>query len=265
MTKPTRVRLLVLGACVAAPTVVVGVVLVTSSSPAQPTKQCRQLPRPLIVANAPSPHADLVRQAFRSSPTAAAITLDEVSADVSADPMFQFNYGIALFCAGYIQDAAQAWQTTKTAGRNTFYRMRADELLHPQYFQPADGLYPVFQPVGNNPLLARGTRLQREGREVSAEKLFSRAARAHPSDPETLVAVAIGRFDEANLTASLMPLFRLAKRFPKSQSVRFHLGLILAWIGQRTPAKAEFQAALAIDPKTSMGNQAALFLRGLTK
>jgi hypothetical protein len=53
------------------------------------------------------------------------------------------------------------------------------------------------------------------------------------------------------------------KRFPKSQSVRFHLGLLLAWTGQRAQAATEFRAARALGPKTSLGKQADAFLKGL--
>ena len=46
-----------------------------------------------------------------------------------------------------------------------------------------------------------------------------------------------------DLSASFSRLGPLVKRFPKSQTVRFHLGLLLAWTGQGTLAVKEFKAA----------------------
>ena len=106
--------------------------------------------------------------------------------------------------------------------------MRADEILHPQYFQPEDGLYPIFQPQHPDPLLIQGVLMQRRGKEHSAEKLYARAARLQPENDEAQVAAAVGRFNEDDLSASFSRLGPLVKRFPHSQSVRYHLGLLLA-------------------------------------
>jgi hypothetical protein len=53
------------------------------------------------------------------------------------------------------------------------------------------------------------------------------------------------------------------KRFPHSQSVRFHLGLLLAWTGQRTQAVQEFRLARSLGPATALGKQAGTFLSRL--
>ena len=177
----------------------------------------------------------------------------------------QFNYGIALFCAGYLNEAGQAFRAAKTTGRNTLYEMRADEILHPQYFTPQDGLYPLFQPSRSDPLLLRGVLQQRQGHQHSAERLYEQAARQRPNDDEAQVAAAVGRFDEDNLSASFSRLGPLVKRFPKSQSVRYHLGLLLAWTGQRDQAITEFRRARSLGAGTSLGKQANVFLRGLVR
>jgi tetratricopeptide (TPR) repeat protein len=141
--------------------------------------------------------------------------------------------------------------------------MRADEILHPQFFQPADGLYPIFQPQHRDALLIQGVLLQRRGKQHSAEQLYARAARLQPSNDEAQVAAAFGRFDEDNLSASFSRLGPLVKRFPHSQSVRFHLGLLLAWTGQRAQALKEFRLARDLDSRSTLGAQSATFLRGL--
>jgi hypothetical protein len=141
--------------------------------------------------------------------------------------------------------------------------MRADEILHPQFFAPQDGLYPLFEPTGTDPLLLRGVVLQRAGHQHSAERLYARAARLHRASDEAQVAAAVGRFDEDDLSAAFSRLGPLVRRFPRSQSVRYHLGLLLAWTGQREQATAEFRLARSQGPKTRLGREADTFLRGL--
>ena len=77
------------------------------------------------------------------------------------------------------------------------------------------------------------------------------------------VAAAVGRFDKANLSASFSRLGPLVKRFPRSQSVRFNLGLLLAWIGQGQAALAEFRKAQALGPTTLLGRDARRFVTAL--
>jgi hypothetical protein len=88
-------------------------------------------------------------------------------------------------------------------------------------------------------------------------------ARLHPSDADAQVAAAVGRFDMDDLSASFSRLGPLVKRFPRSQTVRFHLGLLLAWTGQRDLAVKEFRATRALGAKTALGKEADAFLRGL--
>jgi hypothetical protein len=53
------------------------------------------------------------------------------------------------------------------------------------------------------------------------------------------------------------------KRFPKSQSVRFHLGLLLAWTGQGDQALKEFRLARDLGPATKLGKASSDFVRRL--
>jgi tetratricopeptide (TPR) repeat protein len=175
----------------------------------------------------------------------------------------QFNYGLVLLCSGYLGDAAQALRAAKSSGRDTFYEMRADEILHPQFFQPPDGYYPLFVPQGHDPLLERGALLQREGHQHSAERVFARAARLHPDDAQAQVAAAVARFDEDDLAAAFSRLGPLTARFPRSQSVHFHLGLLLAWIRARDKALEQFRLARADGPHTELGREANAFVTRL--
>ncbi len=263
MSAAKRVRLIVAVSAVAAAATVAGVVYATRQDPPKLAAQCKARPQALIVPGVASQNVAAVRAAFAHPPGTAARELEAVAQAAPNDPVVQFNYGTALFCAGYVTDAEQAWRAAKRSGRDTYYEMKSDLILHPQFFTPADGLYPVFEPQHDDPLLLQGVTLQRQGHQHSAERVYARAARLHPQDAEAQVAAAVGRFDEDNLSASFSHLGPLVQRFPHSQSVRFHLGLLLAWTGQRTQAEKEFRLARAFGPRTSLGREANAFLAGL--
>jgi predicted Zn-dependent protease len=260
MSPANRVRLIVGLLAVAAAGIVAGVVYATRQSPAQPTAQCQQKPAPFIVPGTPTANVPAVRAALARRPADAARSLELLAQQAPNDPVVQFNYATALFCAGYLADADQAFRAAKRAGRDTFYEIQSDVILHPQFFNKG---YPPFQSASTDPLLVRGEIFQRGGHQHSAERVFARAARLHPGSDEAQVAAAVGLFDMDNLSASFSKLGPLTRRFPRSQSVRYHLGLLLAWTGQRDQAVKEFRLAAALGPKTRLGSEAATFLGSL--
>src|ERR1041385_346821 len=260
MSPVVRTRLVVgLVALIAAGTVA-GVVYATRQTPEQPKAQCKHSPKPFLVPGVPSSHVEAVRLALAQPPKAAAHALEPIALRDPNDPVVQFNFGSALYCAGYLADAAQAYRAAKKAGYDTYYEIQADATLPPQFSQQGP---PIFEPQGNDPLLLQGVVLQRQGRQHSAERLYERAAKLHPDQAEGQVAAAVGRFDEDNLSASFSRLGPLTKRFPRSQTVRFHLGLLLAWTGQRNLAVREFRLARSLGPATRLGKESDVFLRGL--
>jgi predicted Zn-dependent protease len=91
------------------------------------------------------------------------------------------------------------------------------------------------------------------------------AARAAPNDPEAQTAAAVGLFSKAKPEVSFSRLGPLAPRFPRSQSVRFHLGELLLWIGQLDKARQELRLALNQEPSTPLGKTAAEFLAKLPR
>jgi len=247
---------------VAAAAVVVGVVEATGQDPAQPTvRSCGTARQPYFVAGVPTKHAAAIRHAFTLPPRRAAFAMEAVEQGAPGDPAVQFNYGLALYCAGYLNDASQAFASAKKSGADTFYEIRADSILHPQFFSQG---YPVFEPEGAvDPLLRKGVAAQLAGHQHTAERLYARAARLHPDDDQAQVAAAVGRFDESDLSASFSRLGPLVKRFPNSVSVRYHLGLLLAWTGQRAQAVVEFREAKRLGPQTKLGGEANAFLKRL--
>jgi hypothetical protein len=257
MSPTLRTRLLVLATAVVAAGTVVGVVLATGSNPPQPRTQCKTAPSPLVVPGVPSTQVAAVRGAFRAWPGKTVPALEQLARDNPKDAVVSFNYGIALLCRGYLADASTQLERAKSTGRNTYYEMRADELLHPSFFQPADGLYPLFQPQGKDPLLIRGALAQRQGHQHTAEALYARAARLHPDEVEAKVAAAVGLFDEDHLNRSFSRLGPLTAKYPDSQSAHFHLGLLAVWTGQAKSAEKQFAAAAKLGPTTSLGRQAS--------
>jgi predicted Zn-dependent protease len=201
-----------------------------------------------------------VRDALKKGPKKAARALEALAAEQPNDPVVQFNYGTALYCAGFGEDAAAAFQKAKKAGRDTRYRIVADNLLHPQYFK---GGYPLFQYSGRDPLLIQGQIAQRNYHQETAERLWAKAAKLHPNDADAQVAAAVGRFDMDDLNASFSRLGPLVRRFPRSQTVRFHLGLLLAWTGQGALAVKEFKSARSLGASTTLGKEANAFLTRL--
>ena len=111
--------------------------------------------------------------------------------------------------------------------------------------------------------LLYGVALQRLGRQLSAQREFEAAARLAPGDPEPQVAVAVGRFDKADPSRTFSRLGPLAKRYPRSQSVRFHLGLSLLWLGSVKKAKEELRLARDAGSTTPLGTEARRFLERL--
>jgi tetratricopeptide (TPR) repeat protein len=256
----TRIRLLVGAAAVVAAGVVAGVVYATRQDPPQPKALCGRQPAAQIVPGVATAFAGEVRAAMKEPPRAAARILEPIAQEHPKDAVVQYNDGLALYCAGYLAEASQAFRQAKTAGRDTYYEVVSDNLLHPQLFHPDGGGYPPFQYSGRDRLLIEGQIAQRQFHQRTAERLWERAARAHPDDPEAQVAAAVGRFDEDDLAASFSRLGPLVQRFPKSQSVRFHLGLLSAWTGQRDTALREFRLARDLGPRTKLGRAASEFV-----
>ena len=166
--------------------------------------------------------------------------------------LVQLHLGLALFWAG--DGAAEdAWQEAQDVEPDSPYAVVAEDLLHPQLapgvplFVPSVPLPPqvVGKPAAEQLRLLRegaergpawrlyyGVALQRAGRRSSARKAFDAAVHAAPGSPEPLVAAAVSRFDKDRPEDAFSRLGPLSRRFPRSASVRFHLGLLLLWTGR---------------------------------
>jgi tetratricopeptide (TPR) repeat protein len=201
----------------------------------------------------------------------------------SRSSLVQLAYGLALYWRGDQAGAEEAWRTARNAQPDTSYALRAEDLLHPNFPRGLPNFVPSFLPP---PALGRlsppkqlaylrahatdvrgkllyGVALQRLGRQLSALKEFEAAAALAPDDAEPKVAVAVGRFDKADPSRTFSRLGPLARRYPRSQSVRFHLGLSLLWLGSVKKAKEELRLARDAGPRTPLGTEARRFLERL--
>jgi Flp pilus assembly protein TadD len=165
------------------------------------------------------------------------------------------------------------------------YAIEADNLLHPNL---APGL-PPFVPDFASParllrlspprqlafLAARagrggyrekilyGVALQSLGRPLSAEREFRAAAALAPDNPEARTAAAVGLFDKDDPALAFGRLGPLTQVFPHAATVRFHLGLMLLWLGRAEQGKAQLRLARAEAPGSRLAREAERFLARL--
>ncbi len=194
----------------------------------------------------------------------------------------QLHYGLGLYWRGEVPPAKAAWRAARRAQPDAPYALRAEDLLFPNFprglptFVPSfrapavlDRLSPPKQLAylerlahtgGERGRLLYGVALQRLGRQVSALREFETAATLAPKDPQAKVAAAVARFDKGDPSRTFSRLGPLARRYPKSQSVRFHLGLCLLWLGNLRQARQELRLARDLGPRTELGVEAAKFL-----
>jgi tetratricopeptide (TPR) repeat protein len=208
--------------------------------------------------------------------------LRTLALDHPRSAVVQLNYGLALLWRGDEPGATAAWRAARSAQPDTPYAVRAGDLLYPNFPRGLPSFVPSFPAppgLGSLPppkqlaLLERraraggardrllyGVALQRLGRQISARREYEEAAGLAPADPEPKVAAAVARFDKADPAPTFSRLGPLARRYPKSQSVRFHLGLCLLWLGSVDEAKRQLRLARAAGPRTTLGVESARFL-----
>jgi tetratricopeptide (TPR) repeat protein len=207
--------------------------------------------------------------------------LGDLAAGHPRSSLVQLHLGLALLWTGRSEEAVSAWRAARRAEPDTLSAVRADDFLHSRY---NTGL-PTFVPSFGSPQLASirpedqlaelarrksvrgriwyGIALQRLGHPRSAERVFAQAAKLAPNDPEAQTAAAVGRFDKDRPARAFSRLGPLTRRFPHAATVRFHLGLLLLWLGEAKEGKRQLRLARAAEPGSTLSDEAALFLRKL--
>jgi tetratricopeptide (TPR) repeat protein len=209
----------------------------------------------------------------------------ELQSEHPRSALIALHLGLALYWTRRDADAVSAWQSAARDQPDTPYAVRAGDFLHPQY---APGL-PPFTPSFQAPLAIRvlppdrrlaalrrasahggahmkllyGALLQQLGRPVSAERQFTAAARLAPADPDARVAAAVGRFDKGAPAKAFGTLGPLTRVFPRAQTVRFHLGVLLLWSAQVKEARRQLTLARNENPRSALGRLASQYLSAI--
>jgi Flp pilus assembly protein TadD len=196
------------------------------------------------------------------------------------------HLGIAEYWAGQSADAVAAWDKAAKVGADSPYGVKAEDLLHPTLKIP--GLpylvldFDVPHAIAKLPAaqqlaaLARaaakpdarakllyGSALWGLQRPLSAEQQFEAAAKLTPQDPLARTAAAVGLFTKANPVKAFSRLGPLTGVFPRAAVVRFHLGLLLLWSGERKKAVEQLRLAAADQPSSSYAEDARRLLSRL--
>jgi tetratricopeptide (TPR) repeat protein len=222
-----------------------------------------------------------VGAALAAWPSGTLTRLEHLADRHPATAIILLHLGLARIASGRTQAARAAWRQALARDPNTQPAVQAESLLYPSYapgrppFVPSFSVPPAISRLsaprqlaalaraargGMRATLLYGSALQGLGRPVSAEREFAAAARRAPEDAEAQTAAAVGLFSKARPALAFSRLGPLASRFPRSQTVRFHLGELLVWIGVLDKARQEFRLARAAGPHTPLGKTANEFL-----
>jgi tetratricopeptide (TPR) repeat protein len=259
VTPRLRVSLIVAAAAVGVAAIAVGVTLATRSD----VKSHRTTGPPF----APDPTAAAavtrdVRAALAAWPSGTVRRLRILGAQHPRSALVRLELGLALAFSGARADAEAAWRAAKRIQPDSPSAVRADDLLHPGTPPGKPPFVPTFaRPASRvEQLLAEGIGFQQALRPVSAERAFEGAAAIAPRDPEAQVAAAVGLYDKDHPERAFARLGPLVRRFPHAQTVRFHLGLLLIYLGEVPQARRELRLAIAEGRRTQLANRARVLL-----
>lgn len=236
-----------------------------------------------------SPQAQ-VGEALSHWPDGSLDRLERVAAEHSRDSFVQLHLGFGRLWAGEDAGALEAWRSAARVQPDSPSAIRADDLLHPDFPRGRPFFVPSFRPpralAGLSPprqlsfLAARargggveskllyGLALQRLGRPVSARREYDSAVALDPGNADARVAAAVARFDKTRPSVAFSLLGPLTQRFPRAQTVRFHLGMLLLWLARVQPGsieegKSQLRRARALAPRSRLGREATSLLDSL--
>ena len=217
-------------------------------------------------------------------------TMKSLAAAHPASTVVLLHLGIADYWAGHNADAVAAWEKTAKVGADSPYGVAAEDLLHPTLngHRQIPGLPYLVLDFGAPPAIRRlpgaqqlaalaraaakpdarakllyGSALWSLERPLSAERQFDAAARLAPHDPVARTAAAVGLFTKANPVQAFSHLGPLTGVFPRAAVVRFHLGLLLLWSGERQKAVSQLRLAAADGPHSPYAEDARRLLSRL--
>ena len=259
MSPRLRVWIVVGAAALAAAGTAVGVTFATRSD----VRAAKTKPPPFSAdPTAPPAVARDVREALAAWPAGTVRRLRILAARYPGSGLVRLELGVALALSGQAEDAARAWRDAERVQPDSPSGVRAQDLRHPNTPPGLPPFLPTFRRAADEAQqhLLRGIGFQQALRPVSAEREFAAAAKAAPNDPETLTAAAVGLYDKDRPARAFSRLGPLVRRFPGAQTVRFHLGLLLIYLGDLPRARRELALARAAGPRTPLGKRARQLL-----
>lgn len=211
---------------------------------------------------APPEVARDVRDALAAWPEGTVRRLRILAARYPDSALVRLELGVALALSGQPDDAARAWRDAERFQPDSPSAVRAQDLRYPNTPAGLPPFVPTFRRAADRREvhLLRGVGFQQALRPISAEREFAAATKAAPNDPEALTAAAVGLYDKDRPARAFSRLGPLVRRFPRAQTVRFHLGLLLIYFGDLQRARTELALARAQGPRTALGMRAQRLL-----
>lgn len=208
------------------------------------------------------------------SPDAGLRGLQALALEHPDSGLVQLHLGLALVWVGRIGDAEKAWRAAWQKAPDSPYAIHAVDLLHPDTPRGIPAFVPSFpEPAGLDKLspakqlaflkdeaeqkgtwqarIAYGVELERLSMRVSAERQMALAAAAAPDNPEALTAAAFARFDKEAPARAFSQLGPLSQRFPKAATIRYHLGILLLWMGDVKASRVQLGKAVSLGPASA--------------
>jgi tetratricopeptide (TPR) repeat protein len=231
-----------------------------------------------------SPQAEIGR-AFAAWPKGSVARLERLGRRLPRSGVVLLHLGLARFWSGRTEEAFAAWRTAVRADPDTASAVRAADLLHPDTMQGLPPFVPGFSAPRRfealppsrqlheleraaraarvRPKLLYGIALQRLQRPVSAERQFTAAAALAPGNVEAQVAAAVGRYRKDSPQRAFSRLGPLTRSFPRASTVRFHLGLLLLWLGRADEGKRQLELARGLEPGSKHAEESSRLLARL--
>jgi tetratricopeptide (TPR) repeat protein len=239
-----------------------------------------------VFARFSSPQAE-IGQAFAAWPDATLMRVERLGAEHPRSAVVQLHLGLARFWVGRTDEAFTAWRTAVREDPDSASAVRANDLLHPDSPQGLPFFLPSFSPPKRLEALSppeqlraleRGARaadarakllyglaLQRLGRPLSAERQYAAAAALAPANAEAQVAAAVGRYRKDAPERAFSRLGPLSRTFPRAATVRFHLGLLLLWLGRVDEARRQLEQARRLEPGSRHARESSRLLTRLER
>jgi tetratricopeptide (TPR) repeat protein len=175
----------------------------------------------------------------------------------------RLNLGLALFATGNLEEARAAWREAERRDPDSPAALRGEDLLNPD--SPPGRPRFLLEPrvADENEWLVRGSRFERIGHRLSAQKAYDRAVERDPGSLEAKVAAAVARFDKDRPADAFSRLGPLTREYPRAAVLRYHLGLLLLWLPNVEESKRQLRLARALAPSSPYGRQAARLLEQL--